>query len=188
MIPIRITSPFVLELNNHHYASGSSAINTARMTPDREPVEIAREIVDSSLYMVVGTADRSGQPWATPVYFAPEEYRHYYWVSRPEAQHSRNLVERREVGIVIFDSTVPINTGQGVYILAVAQELPAHECADPIQFFSERGVGHGGEAWSLEDVVEPAEHRLYRATAEAIYVLDEHDQRVEVRLPPPANS
>src|SRR5204863_9881925 len=100
------------------------------MAENRDPVEIATEIIDRSLYMVVATSDRSGQPWASPVYFAPNDYREYYWVSRPEAQHSRNLIVRREVGIVIFDSTVPINSGQGVYILAVAQELPAHECAD----------------------------------------------------------
>ena len=36
--------------------------------------------------------------------------------------------------------------------------------------------------WTLEDVREPARMRLYRATAEAVYVLDDHDQRVEVRL------
>jgi hypothetical protein len=152
------------------------------MAEDRDPAEIAREIVDRSLYMVVATADRSGQPWASPVYFAPDGYRHYYWVSEPEAAHSRNLIERREVGIAIFDSGVPINTGQGVYILGVAQELPAHESADGIELFSRRAVGHGGEEWSLEDVTEPARHRLYRATAEALYVLDEHDQRVEVQL------
>jgi nitroimidazol reductase NimA-like FMN-containing flavoprotein (pyridoxamine 5'-phosphate oxidase superfamily) len=160
--------------------------DTARMPEDRAPAEIAIEIVDASLYMVIGTADRTGQPWASPVYFAHEGYRHYYWVSEAEAQHSRNLRDRREVGGVIFDSTTPINTGQGVYILGVAQELPAHECAEPIEVFSERVVGHGGDPWVLEDVTGDSRHRLYRATAEALYVLDEHDHRVEVQLPPPA--
>lgn len=154
------------------------------MPDDRTPAEIATEIVDRSLYLVVGTADSSGQPWATPVYFAHRDYREYFWVSEPEAQHSRNLRDRREVGGVIFDSTTPINTGQGVYILGVGQELPAHECAEPIQIFSKRVVEHGGDPWVLEDVTGDARHRLYRATAEAVYVLDEHDHRVEVRLSP----
>ena len=35
---------------------------------------------------------------------------------------------------------------------------------------------------SVEDVSPPARHRLYQATAEANYVLDEHDHRVEVSL------
>jgi hypothetical protein len=43
-------------------------------------------------------------------------------------------------------------------------------------------VGHGGVEWSVDDVSPPARHRLYQATAEALYVLDEHDHRVEVSL------
>jgi ABC-type cobalt transport system substrate-binding protein len=148
---------------------------------DRE-IAIAREIIDRSLYMVIATADPSGQPWASPVYFAPSGYRDFFWVSEPDATHSLNLRDRREVGIVIFDSSVAIGKGQGAYVLGVARELPAHETAEGIKIFSKRSVGHGGGKWSVEDVSPPARHRLYQATAEAHYVLDEHDHRVEVRL------
>jgi nitroimidazol reductase NimA-like FMN-containing flavoprotein (pyridoxamine 5'-phosphate oxidase superfamily) len=142
----------------------------------------ARAIIDASLYMVIATADQSGQPWASPVYFAHSGYREFFWISQPDATHSVNLRDRREVGIVIFDSSVPINTGQGVYISGVARELPAHETAEGITIFSERSVGHGGEVVTVDDVSPPARHRLYQATAEAHYVLDEHDHRVEVSL------
>jgi nitroimidazol reductase NimA-like FMN-containing flavoprotein (pyridoxamine 5'-phosphate oxidase superfamily) len=152
------------------------------MNDEQDLASLGREIIDRSLYMVIATADQSGQPWASPVYFAPSEYRELFWVSAPEATHSVNLRDRREVGIVIFDSSAPIGTGRGVYISGVAQELPAHECAEGIAVFSQRSVAHGGEEWTVEDVREPARLRLYRATAEAVYVLDEHDQRVEVRL------
>jgi nitroimidazol reductase NimA-like FMN-containing flavoprotein (pyridoxamine 5'-phosphate oxidase superfamily) len=151
------------------------------MNEEREPA-LAREIIDQGLYMVVATADSSGQPWASPVYYAPSQYRDFYWVSEPEATHSVNLRDRREVGIVIFDSSVRIGQGQGVYVLGVARELPAHETAEGIEIFSKRSAGHGGVEWSVEDVSPPARHRLYQATAEAIYVLDEHDHRVEVSL------
>jgi hypothetical protein len=43
-------------------------------------------------------------------------------------------------------------------------------------------VHHGGGEVTAEDVSPPASHRLYQATAEAHYVLDDHDHRVEVRL------
>ena len=132
--------------------------------------------------MVVGTADPSGQPWASPVYFAASKYRDFFWVSEPEATHSINLRDRREVGIVIFDSSVPIGQGQGVYVLGVGRELPAHETSEGIEIFSKRSVSHGGNEWTVDDVSPPARHRLYQATAEAHYVLDEHDHRVEVRL------
>lgn len=156
--------------------------------PDNPPMnenreaDLAREMIDSSLYMVVATADPSGQPWASPVYFAHRDYRDFFWISQPDASHSVNLRDRREVGIVIFDSTVPINTGQGVYIGGVARELPAHETAEGIEIFSQRTTGHGGDEFSVEDVSPPARHRLYQATAEAMYVLDDHDHRVEVSL------
>ena len=142
----------------------------------------AREIVDANRYMVIATADPSGQPWASPVYFAHSGYRDFFWISQPDATHSVNLRDRREVGIVIFDSSVPINSGQGVYISGVARELPAHETADGIEIFSQRSLLHGGGDVTADDVSPPARHRLYQATAEAHYVLDEHDHRVEVNL------
>jgi nitroimidazol reductase NimA-like FMN-containing flavoprotein (pyridoxamine 5'-phosphate oxidase superfamily) len=33
-----------------------------------------RSIVDDNLYMVLATADADGRPWASPVYFASEDY------------------------------------------------------------------------------------------------------------------
>ena len=152
------------------------------MNEERDWAAETREIVDANLYMVVATADSSGQPWASPVYFAHRDYRDFFWISQPDATHSVNLRDRREVGIVIFDSSVPVNTGRGVYVLGVARELPAHETDEGIEVFSRRSVGHGGDEVSSEDVSPPARHRLYQATAEAVYALDEHDHRVEVSL------
>jgi pyridoxine/pyridoxamine 5'-phosphate oxidase len=151
------------------------------MNEDREHAA-ARKIIDDNLYMVVATADRSGQPWATPVYFAHRDYRDFFWISEADATHSINLRDRREVGIVIFDSSVPINGGQGVYIGGVAREIPAHETGEGIEIYSRRSDGHGGQTISAEDVSPPSQHRLFQATAEATYVLDEHDHRVELSL------
>jgi pyridoxamine 5'-phosphate oxidase-like protein len=149
---------------------------------DEHDLAAAKELIDSSLYMVVATSDPSGQPWASPVFFAHSAYRNFFWVSEPNATHSLNLRERREVGIVIFDSSAPLGTDQGVYVSGVARELPAHETAEGIEIVSKRSVAQGGSEWTTEDVSPPARHRLYQATAEACYVLDQHDHRVEVSL------
>src|SRR5215211_6366186 len=90
---------------------------------------IARNIIDSMLYMVLGTADAVGQPWVSPVYFASAGYIQFYWVSSPEARHSRNIGTHPQVSIVVFDSRAPIGTGQAVYMAAVAEELPGAELA-----------------------------------------------------------
>src|SRR5437867_6933149 len=99
------------------------------MTDEQDLAARARAIIDANLYMVLGTADQAGRPWVSPVYYAPAPYREFLWVSSPEATHSRNLQERHELSIVIFDSSVPINTGQGVYMSAVARMLAGDECA-----------------------------------------------------------
>jgi uncharacterized protein YhbP (UPF0306 family) len=125
----------------------------------------ARSIIDDNLYMTLATADETGRPWASPVYFAFEEYREFIWVSRPESRHSRNLAVRPELGIAIFDSRVPINTGHGVYLTATAEEVTGADADRAIATFSRRSRLHGGEEWTLDDVSPPAEFRLYRATA-----------------------
>ena len=140
----------------------------------------AREIIDENLYLVLGTADGAGRPWVSPVYYAPAGYGEFFWVSSPEADHSRNLAARGEISIVIFDSRVPIGTGQGVYMRAAAEEASGSDSQRGIDVFSRRSVEHGGSEWTLEDVRAPARHRLYRALASEHYVLGPRDQRVRV--------
>lgn len=147
-----------------------------------DPAASARAIVDANLYMVLGTADEAGSPWVSPVYYASSAYRKFFWVSRPETKHSRNLSVHGEVSIVIFDSSVPISTGRAVYMSAVGQEVPLDEGAEGIQIFSRRSLAHGGREWTLQDVRSPSHLRLYRATAVERYFLGGDDRRVPVTL------
>jgi nitroimidazol reductase NimA-like FMN-containing flavoprotein (pyridoxamine 5'-phosphate oxidase superfamily) len=130
-----------------------------------DPGAVARGIMDANLYMVLATADASGRPWASPVYFAHADYAELFWVSSPEATHSRNIAVRPEVSIVIFDSQVPIGAGQGVYLAAVAEELAGAELERGLEVFSRRSLETGGEAWTPDEVRGAAAFRLYRATA-----------------------
>ena len=88
---------------------------------------VARAIIDGNTYLTLATADADGRPWASPVWFAPDGYDAFLWVSAQDTRHSRNLALRSDVGIAIFDSTVPIGTGQGVYAEAVAACLSGAE-------------------------------------------------------------
>jgi hypothetical protein len=99
-------------------------------------------------------------------------------VSRPEARHSRNIAARPEVAIVIFDSTVPVGGAAAVYAEAVAEEVGADEREAAIATFSARSVATGLRAWGAGDVSGDAAHRLYRASASGLYVLDAFDRRV----------
>jgi uncharacterized protein YhbP (UPF0306 family) len=149
---------------------------------EQDLASVARDIIDSNAYMTLATADENGRPWASPGWYAAEGYAHFYWVSSPEARHSRNLAARPEVGVVIFDSQAPVGTGQGVYMSAIAEELAGTELDLGIGVFSRRSQAHGAGGWTREDVTPPARHRLYRATASEHYVLDDKDRRTLVSV------
>ena len=108
--------------------------------------DIARAILDAGIYVVLATADADGVPWASPVWFAKEDYRELYWVSYPGARHSQNIAVRPEVALVVFDSTVPPGTGQAVYMTATAEQLTdAAAIEHGIGIFSRESLLQGAE-------------------------------------------
>ena len=146
--------------------------------------QTVRDIIEACRYLVLATADASGRPWSSPVYFAHIDWAEFFWVSSPDATHSRNIAVRPEVGIVIFDSQVAIGAGQGVYMSAVAELLEDGETAWGIEAFSRRSVAHGGREWTSQDVRSGAGLRLYRAAAESHWILAK-DGRPDHRIPVP---
>jgi uncharacterized protein YhbP (UPF0306 family) len=143
---------------------------------------MAKDMIDSNPYMTLGTADGSGRPWVSPVYYAHEGSERFYWVSSPEATHSRNIAARPEVAIVIFDSRAPVGRGQGVYMSALAEELSGDDLDTGIAIFSRRSEAHGAGGWTAEDVRPPARHRLYRAIASEHSVLGPQDRRTPISV------
>ena len=151
------------------------------------PAEIARAVIDANQYMVLGTADASGRPWTTPVYFAHEQFRDFYWVSSPDRTHSQNLLARPAVAIVIFDSQARINTGQGVYIAAEAGQVEQARLSRAVEIFSARCLKHGGRAFDVADLTGQADLRIYHARAEQQWILAKDggpDRRIPVHLDP----
>ena len=133
---------------------------------------IAREILAANAYMTLATADESGMPWASPVWFAAHEYRELFWMSRPEARHSRNIAARPQVAIVVFDSNVRVGAGQAVYMNAVAGQLGADDLERGIAAFARREAAQGLSQTTVDDVTGNAEHRLYRAEISEHWILD----------------
>jgi len=144
--------------------------------------EEAHRILDANSYMVLATADPTGRPWASPVWFARRGLAEFVWVSRRGTRHSRNIAERAEVGIVVFDSTVPAGDGTAVYLDAVAHEVPGAELTAALATFADRSRAQGLRIWQESDVTGAAEFRLYRARTVAAFVLDDHDGRTPLEL------
>ncbi len=146
--------------------------------------QTARDIIEASRYLVLATADAAGRPWSSPVYFAHIGFAEFFWVSSPEVTHSVNIAVRPEVGIAVFDSHAEIGTGQGVYMSATATLLEDGQTARGIEAFSRRSVAHGGHEWTSGDVRPGAGLRLYRATADSLWILAK-DGRPDHRVPVP---
>jgi pyridoxine/pyridoxamine 5'-phosphate oxidase len=142
----------------------------------------ARAVVDAARYMTLATADASGQPWASPVWFATGDRREFVWVSKPGAQHSRNVAERPQVSIVLFDTSVPPGTGGGVYLVAHAAQVDEAELDRCLEVFSRESQAQGAGAFARDDVREPAALRMYRATVSQAWLGSREDRRVAVTL------
>lgn len=158
---------------------------TRSQPPGQDLNTLARVIIESNFYLTLGTANVRGEPWVSPVYYAVSGYKTFYWVSSPEARHSRNLVANPHVSIVIFDSQVAIGAAQAVYMSAIAEEQTGADLEQGIAIYSARSLAHGAKEWSLDDVQSPAVYRLYRATVSEQWVLDagsSPDRRAPVSL------
>jgi uncharacterized protein YhbP (UPF0306 family) len=153
-----------------------------RMSGIGNPVEMGRAIVDGHWYMTLATADASGKPWASPVWFAHDGYREFFWASKPEARHSVNLAVRPQVGIVVFDSTVGSGGAQAVYLDAEASELHGADRDRALAVYGRRLVEFGEQEFTLADVTAPAAHRMFRAVPTEQFVLDTTDRRIPVAL------
>jgi hypothetical protein len=130
----------------------------------------ARALMDANLYVTLGTVDAQGTPWVSPVCFATADYAELLWVSRRDAQHSRNLAMRPQLSGVIFDSTVPAYHGRAVYLSGTAAELTGRELDRGVEIFRV-DPNRGGTTVSVEDVSAPSEYRLYRAAVSEAFVL-----------------
>jgi nitroimidazol reductase NimA-like FMN-containing flavoprotein (pyridoxamine 5'-phosphate oxidase superfamily) len=142
---------------------------------------IARDLLDTNSFMTLATADASGLPWASPVWFATEDYRALYWLSYPSARHSRNLAVRPELSIVVYDSTIQPAAAQAVYMAATAEQVPEADLEAGLGVFSRKSVRRGLKEYGIDSVTGDAGLRLYRAAVTEHYILDS-DAPGEVRM------
>ncbi len=149
---------------------------------------MAKTIIDSIFYLVLGTADEFGQPWVSPVYFTAAKYKEFYWISSPEAKHSRNIAKYSYISIVIFNSQLPVGEAQAVCMVAEAEELTGKDLERGLLVYSGRfpdPAQYGVRETRLEEVRPPGLYRLYRAVALEHWVLDPYtspDRRAPATL------
>jgi uncharacterized pyridoxamine 5'-phosphate oxidase family protein len=150
--------------------------------------ELARTTLARNRFMVLGTVDPTGRPRVSPVWFSLVNYRDAYWLSSRDAHHSRNIKERPEISMVVFDSSADPHTGQAVYLEASAGRVPEHELEDACaEAFRDVDDALSYTPQTLRD--EPFVLYRARVTASEIHVRGRDfgdgtgsDQRVPVQL------
>jgi nitroimidazol reductase NimA-like FMN-containing flavoprotein (pyridoxamine 5'-phosphate oxidase superfamily) len=131
------------------------------------PKQRARSLIDGNQHMTVGTADSTGTPWVSPVFYVHDTDGAVYWVSDRAARHSHNIRANPAVAIAIYET----NPTDAVYITARAVELG-----------DEASIRHAmnvlrwkpqPDQWvvrEVADVVGDSPWRIYRAEPELIEV------------------
>lgn len=128
--------------------------------------DLVRAAIAANPYMVLGTADASGRPWTSPVFYTADHCRDLYWMSSPDVTHSRNIAVRPDVSIVVFDSRADVGRGDesAVYMAARAAVVAPGDLEEVLAG-APSFARHGARAVGPDDLRAPRPYRLYRATA-----------------------
>lgn len=128
----------------------------------------AARVIRDILYINIASITPEGKPWNTPVYFAYDSDLTIYWLSWKENQHSINVRKNPSVFVTLYDSTVPISTGFGVYL-----EGKAYELNNIMEILKGIKEIYGREKRIPRDVVQFLTHfprRVYRFVPERVWV------------------
>ena len=149
--------------------------------------EKVKAIIAKIIYITIATVSKDGKPWNTPVYSAYDEKFNFFWASWKENEHSKNVQNNGDVFLVIYDSTAPEGTGEGVYVKAKAYEL-----TDPkeIEHAMKYLYGRKNKApRKVDEFLDDYPRRVYKAVPEKFWINGDGevngnfvDTRVEVKL------
>lgn len=139
---------------------------TGQGKPDRSWVD---RILEDNRYLVIGTADGAGTPWATPVFFAALDPDTLVWVSAAESRHSTNIRQRPQVALTVFDSRVEVGHAEAAYFDARAEPVEAAGIGPALTALNSRVPVD--KRIGPEDITPAGAMTVYRATLLRRYVL-----------------
>jgi uncharacterized protein YhbP (UPF0306 family) len=153
----------------------------------------AAEILNKILYITIASVSEDGEPWNSPIYSGFDENLNFYWSSDKDGQHSKNVRANGRVFLVIYNSTAPEGTGEGVYIQADASELGENEEIQAARRVTQSRKGQLNEMTDkeYEKFTGSAARRVYKAIPKRAWMNEDdkdengkfiRDIRIEVSL------
>lgn len=130
-----------------------------------EAKHIAQHIINSNIYLTLGTTDGK-TPWVSPLFYCKDEKNRFYVISQPSSKHIKNLQQQPHVSFAIFDSHEPEGKGNGVQGDGVMRECVGHNITRALRYY------HTDFLPCTRDSFTRGPYRLYRITPKRMYILD----------------
>jgi len=111
-------------------------------------------------YVTVATTCLDGTPWNSPVVGYFDSHLNLYWSSDTLSQHSRNIATQPVIFVVLYDSSLPLGEGVGLYLRMEAKELTGEaETERATKIYLDR-YGEDGH----DPFIGDCPRRIYKAT------------------------
>lgn len=130
----------------------------------------AKEIIGQICYITIATVTEDGLPWNSPVFGAFDSTYNFYWGTHKDSQKALNIAANDNVFLVIYDSTVPPGTGEGVYIKATAHDITSPD--EIRRVFDLLKTRHATDFWDFGAVSLEGPIRLFKAVPQKAWMND----------------
>ncbi len=91
--------------------------------PQLELEQRAAEVIKNINYLNLATVTPENQAWNTPLFFGLDKELNLYWVSGKTSQHVINLKNSPSSYATVYDSTLPVGQGFGVYLQGKSSQI-----------------------------------------------------------------
>lgn len=142
----------------------------------KKAVTIAQAIIDTNIYLTLGTTDGTTS-WVAPLFYCADNKNQLYVISQPSSRHIRDIASNRHISFAIFDSHAEEGKGNGIQATGIMKECKGTQIANALRFY------HTNFIPCTKDSFTKGPYRLYKITPKKIYILDPDaptDKRIQV--------
>jgi uncharacterized protein YhbP (UPF0306 family) len=141
-------------------------VRSNRPVSSRRITALTGSLLDGSTLCAIATETARGGPYVNTAYFAWSPEFHLFWLSDPQAEHSRNLRANPAAAIAVYDSTQTWGgPDRGIQLFGSAGQIRGSVARDAERWYAARFPAYGPG--------ELSGYRLYRFRPRRMKVFDE---------------
>lgn len=97
-----------------------------------------RALLAETCTLTLATVDPDGTPRATPLFFAIGEGLDLYFLSRPDSQHSRNVLRNPQVAVALYPEVEAWTEIRGLQMKGRIDQLPGEDRQEALACYRRR--------------------------------------------------